>query len=120
MSSKYVLKDKKIKVYRYSNSQNAMGVWVKAYKYIVNGSLWAYARQLSQEQTLAAAQYGDSEKRLFVVNYRNDLQLGDFIEYNGRHYSITRLDTTDDYNGDLYIYVNDVALGDVPKNILPA
>ena len=76
--------------------------------------------QLSQSQTFEAATYGDDENRFFVLNYRDDLKIYDFVEYKGKYYSITRLDTKDDYKGELFVYVKDTARGDTPKDIEPA
>ena len=119
-SGLYFKKDKKVKLIRKYNERDSMGFNVTTYKYITNQSLWAYATQLSQEQVFAAASYGEDEKRLFVLNYRNDLELYDIVEYKGKYYSITRLDTKDDYNGELFIYTKDTPRGDTPHDIQPA
>lgn len=120
-NGQYFKKDKKVKLIRKDSSRtDSMGFPITVYKYITNQSLWAYATQLSQEQVFAAASYGEDETRLFVLNYRNDLQLYDIVEYKGKYYSITRLDTTDDYNGELFIYAKDTPRGDTPSNIQPA
>ena len=120
MRNQYYKKDKKVKLITKSSTQNAYGSYVTTYKYISNSSFWAYATQLSQSQTFEAATYGDDETRFFVLNYRNDLKIYDYVEYRGKYYTITRLDTKDDYNGDLFIYVKDTARGDTPTNIQPA
>jgi len=61
------------------------------------------------------------EERYFVLNYRNDLKIYDLIEYKDVFYSITRLDTEDDYNTELFVYVAKAKPGDTPKpsEILP-
>lgn len=116
----YFKKDKKVKLVTKYYEETSTG-WQEAhYKYISNRSFWAYTNQLSQDQTFQAAAYGDSETRLFVLNYRDDLKIYDFVEYKGKYYSITRLDTTDDYNGELFVYVKDAARGDTPSDIEPA
>lgn len=120
MRNQYYKKDKKVKLITKSSTQNAYGSYVTTYKYISNNSFWAYATQLSQSQVFEAATYGDDETRFFVLNYRNDLKIYDFVEYKGKYYTITRLDTKDDYNGDLFVYVKDTARGDTPTNIQPA
>ena len=116
----YFKKDKKIKLVTKSYTTSSSGFQTATYKYISNRSFWAYTNQLSQDQTFQAAAYGDSETRLFVLNYRDDLKIYDFVEYKGKYYSITRLDTTDDYNGELFVYVKDAARGDTPSDIEPA
>lgn len=116
----YFKKDKKVKLITRSSTQDRYGNYIDVYRYITNRTLWAYTNQLSQDQTFQAAAYGDSETRLFVLNYRDDLKIYDFVEYKGKYYSITRLDTTDDYNGELFVYVKDAARGDTPSDIEPA
>lgn len=116
----YFKKDKKVKLITRSSTQDRYGNYIDVYRYITNRTLWAYTNQLSQDQTFQAAAYGDSETRLFVLNYRDDLKIYDFVEYKGKYYSITRLDTTDDYNGELFVYVKDAARGNTPSDIEPA
>ena len=120
MRNQYYKKDKKVKLITKSSKQNPYGQYIDSYKYISNKSFWAYATQLSQSQTFEAATYGDDENRFFVLNYRDDLKIYDFVEYKGKYYSITRLDTKDDYKGELFVYVKDAAKGDTPKDIEPA
>jgi len=116
----YFLKDKKIKLITKTSERDSIGQTITAYKYISNKKLWAYARQLSQDQIFQAAAYSVDETRFFVINNRKDLAVYDFIEYKGKYYSITRIDTRDDYNGDMFLYVKDAPRGDTPKNIKPA
>lgn len=119
-SNIYYKKDKKVKLITSYSRQNEYGQYVKGYKYLSNSSFWAYTNQLSQSQTFEAATYGNDEIRLFVLNYRDDLKLYDYVEYKGKYYSITRLDTKDDYKTELYVYVKDTAKGDTPSKIEPA
>ena len=44
-----------------------------------------------------------------MLNYRADVAVTDLVEYAGRYYEITRVDTEDDYKGDLYVYAKDAA-----------
>lgn len=119
MKNQYYLKDKKINLITKTTEQDPLGQWKTVYKYLAN-NVWAYATQLSQDQVFTAAQYGEDESRFFVLNHRSDLDLYDFVEYRGKFYTITRVDTKDDYNGDLFIYAKDTPKGDTPKNIQPA
>jgi len=116
----YYKKDKKVKLIRKTTTKDKYGNSTRVYRYLTATAIWAYARQLSQDQKFAAAQYGESESRLFVLNYRDDLKVYDFIEYRGVFYQITRLDTQDDYNGELFVYVKEAATGDKPSNVQPA
>ena len=116
----YFKKDKQVKIITKRTYKDQYGNSRKEYRYIVDGFIWAYARQVSQDQKFAAAQYGESESRFFVLNYRTDLEVYDFIEYRGEYYQITRVDTKDDYNGELFVYVKECATGDKPSNVQPA
>lgn len=120
MRNQYFKKDKKVKLITKYSERSPYGQYIEHYKYISNKSFWAYATQLSQDQVYQAASFGESENRFFVLNYRNDLNLYDFVEYRGKYYSITRLDTKDDYKGELFVYVRDAKQGDTPKDIEPA
>lgn len=115
------LKDKHAKVYKKSAGyQDAYGVWHKG-GYSLIGNLWCYTRQLSQDQKNEARIYGVDESRMFVFNYRNDVAVYDLILYRGTWYTITRVDTTNDNKGDLFVYVNEAATGDISKpSELPA
>ena len=83
-SNIYYKKDKKVKLITKSSTQDNYGNYISQYRYITNASIWAYAHQLSQSQTFEAATYGDDEIRLFVLNYRNDLKVYDYIEYKNK------------------------------------
>lgn len=120
MKNQYYKKDKKVKLISYTTGRDTWGNSTKVYKYLSDSSLWAYTSQLSQSQTFEAAQYGNNEIRLFVLNYRNDLKVNDFVEYKDKFYFITRVDTKDDYNGELFVYVRDTTNAEAPKNIQPA
>ena len=116
----YFRKDKKVKLITKSTTKDEYGVSHTIYRYISDRSFWAYTNQLSQSQTFEARTYGNEETRIFVLNYRDDLKVYDFVEYKGKYYSITRVDTTGDYKTELFVYVKECAKGDVPKNIQPA
>ena len=116
----YFKKDKKVKLITKSSTQDNYGNYISVYRYITDSSIWAYTNQLSQSQVFEAATHGDDEIRLFVLNYRNDLKVYDYIEYKNKYYTITRVDTKDDYNTELFVYVKDCARGDTPHDIQPA
>ena len=116
----YFLKDKKVKLITEYNTPDGMGGLETGYRYITNNSLWAYTSQLSQDLAVKAMSLGTEEKRLFVLNYRDDLKVFDFIEYKGNYYLIVRLDTADDYNGELFVYVRDAEGEHCPDNVQPA
>lgn len=114
MKNQYYLKDKKINLFRKSSGYIPGQGPSTIYRYINKTPIWAYTSQLTQSQIFEAHSFGESETRLFVLNYRNDLKLFDYVEYRNEYYSITRLDTKDDYNGELFVYVkNENALGNI-------
>jgi SPP1 family predicted phage head-tail adaptor len=114
--NQYFLKDKKAEIFKGTATRDKYGNYINSYVRQGGAALWCYARQISQDITLQAAMYGSNENRMFVFNYREGIEVGDLIRYNSKWYTITRIDTTDDYNTDLFIYVSDTATGSIPKN----
>ena len=114
IKNQYYLKDKQLNIFRKTTSYVPGQGTTNVYKYVNSSPLWAYSSQLTQSQIFEAHSYGENETRLFVLNYRDDLRLYDYVEYRGEYYSITRLDTKDDYNGELFVYVrNEKSLGSI-------
>ena len=118
-SNIYYKKDKKCRLIKSVSTQNAYGSWTTSYQYATPGEIWCYANQLTQSQTFEAKTYGDDETRIFVFNYREDIEVYSFIEYKGRFYTVTRVDTKDDYKTELFVYASDTPVGKTPKNIQP-
>lgn len=116
----YYKKDKKVKLVVKTIIEDSLGQMIPGFQYLSNSSFWAYSRQLSQSQIFEAQAHGADDIRLFVLNYRDDLKIADYIEYRGKYYSITRLDTRDDYKGELFVYVKDTGPGDTPYDVKPA
>lgn len=115
----YYKKDKKCRLIGSRSTQDSIGQWITEYYYSTPSPVWCYANQLSQSQTFEASTYGEDETRIFVFNYRTDIELYSFIEYKGKFYTVTRVDTKDDYNTELFVYVQDTPKGKTPKNIQP-
>ena len=76
-----------------------------AYMPLSASPLWCYASQLSQDLVYQAAHWGNNEIRFFVFNYHKGVDIDQMVQYRGLWYTITRVDTADDYNGDMFIYV---------------
>ena len=74
-------------------------------KPIHEGKLWAYIRQLSmQEVSLFQGKLtSDSETMIFEMNWRDDVTMGDVIQYENRVYGIDRIDTYEGYKDTLKI-----------------
>lgn len=107
------LKDKKAQIFKRQMISDGMGGGSTAYIPISPAPLWCYARQLSQDVITSLRAADMQEKRYFVFNYRSDVAVGDFVLYREMWYSITRVDTQDDYRGDLFVYVKDC--DDIPR-----
>lgn len=116
-NNQYFLKDKKAQIYRSFDEQDDAGFRSKSYYYpYAAAPLWCYSKQLSQELTFVARAYDTDETRLFVFNYKPKVKQYDLILYRGTWYEITRVDTTDDYKGEMFIYVKDAGRGLRPKD----
>ena len=120
MKNQYFKKDKKAQVYvegeRY---QDAYGIWHDGSGVypIAASSLWCYARQNSQTLGFASGvAYINEESRFFVFNNNPNIKQGRLIRYKDKWFTIQRVDTNDDYNGDMFVYADDTPIGDTPKD----
>ena len=115
---KYYLKDKKAQLYKQvMNGTNPEGRgYPPSYYPVAPAPIWCYARQLSQTDIFQAKSFGEDETRLFVFNYYPNVAVYDMVQYRGKWYRITRVDTTDDYKGDLFVYVQNVQSNQAPKD----
>lgn len=104
----YNLKDKKAQIYKViEQGCDEYGNWLDG-KLVPRRSyeLWCYTRQLTQDQIYSAHAFMNNETRLFVFNYHKGIKPQQLIQYKGDWYEITRVDTSDDYNGDMFVYAN--------------
>lgn len=113
MKSKTFLKDKQCRIAHLVQTVDDYGAPFERWEYLTEDPLWCYTRQLSQDQVWRGAQFGAKETRLFVLNYRDDMSVGDVVVYKDKRYEVTRLDTTDDYNTDLFVYVRDAEQAEI-------
>ena len=103
----YFKKDKKCMVYKEDNSPHGVGEDPEL-EPISETSLWCYSKQLSQElRAEAGVVYANDETRLFVLNYNAEITQECYIHYRDEWFKVTRVDTTDDYNGEMFVYVKD-------------
>jgi len=116
--SKYFLKDKRAQIYKKMNVAEEGDMPREAYIPISPASLWCYTSQLSQDLMYRAKGVGENETRFFVFNFRDIVEVGDAVLYRAKWYNITRVDTTDDYNGDLFIYVENMSEEPEEEDIL--
>lgn len=119
----YFLKDKKAQVYKHHDGGTDPDGFSTGdyYTPIAPVGLWCYTKQLSQEQLYAAHAYWNDETRLFVFNFRDDIKQYDKLHYIAKNewYEVTRVDTTDDYNGELFVYVKNLKWGLKEEEIKP-
>lgn len=118
MSNQYFLKDKKATFYKKVLSDKTDGNFVREYeKYYpcTNAPVWVFTKQLSQSDIFGAAAYGIAESRMFVTSFKPYLELYDLILYRGEWFRITRIDPPEDYQTDMFIYVENAKGGWVPQ-----
>lgn len=106
--SLYYKKDKKAQIYQHKNVASKGSMPIEKYYPISRQPLWCYTSQLSQDRIYQAKGVGSDESRFFVFYYMIDVAVDDAILYLGKWYHITRVDTEDDYNTDIFVYVNDM------------
>ena len=121
MKNQYNLKDKKAQLYKKEYGGQDSNGYSKPDNYYpaATAPIWCYTRQLSQDQIFAAMAYSQEETRLFVFNYYPHVEVYDVISYKSDWYEITRVDTTDDYKTDLFVYVKLLKRGVKPEQIKP-
>lgn len=115
-SGLYYKKDKKAQIYKKITIPNPGGKPKYGYVPRAESLLWCYATQLSQDDVFYAKTYGDSETRLFVFNYDPKVAFDQLVLYRNVWYQITRVDTNDDYNGELFVYVKNAIGGNIPSD----
>lgn len=106
MKGQYHLKDKKCMVYIIGDPYGVGEI--PELEPVSETPIWCYTKQLTQ--TLVAAGnviYTNTETRLFVFNYNAEITQDAYIHYRDAWYKVTRVDTTDDYNGEMFVYVED-------------
>ena len=101
------VKDKKITILGYleTGEIDEFGDPIKDWLPLPGGAnIWAYFRHLSGNEFFAAKQVNAREEVLFEINWRDDLDTTMKVEYKGKKYQITRIDTFEGYKNDLKIY----------------
>lgn len=112
----YFKKDKKAQIYKSISERDPDGYSsIEKYYPIATMPLWCYSSQLSQTDVFIAQAYNQTETRFFVFNYYKGVEVYDMIQYRGAWYRVTRVDTQDDYNGELFVYVENAKGGWIPN-----
>ena len=87
------------------------------YQAIALSPLWCYTKQLSGELLYQAKAIDPSETRLFVFSYNNQIKPQGMVNYGDSWYEITRVDRTDDYKTECYVYVRDSTKPYRPRDV---
>lgn len=100
------VKDKKITILKVTAEEDPEGAgWIEVETPLPGGAnIWAYFRHLSGREFFAAKQVNAREEVLFEINWRDDLDTTMKVEYKGKKYQITRIDTFEGYKNDIKIY----------------
>jgi len=119
----YFKKDKKAQIFKkHKGGKTSSGLsYTEYWTPVAPVSLWCYATQLTQEQLYAAHAFWNDETRLFVFNNRNDIAQYDYLYYETKDqwYEVSRVETADDYNGELCVYVKNLKYGPKEDAIKP-
>lgn len=103
--SKFRLKDKKISICGQGFEDDGWGNQVPIEGPIPGGeNIWAYVRHASGQEVYAAAQVQQHVEMIFEINWRDGIDVTNYIEYRGKQYNITRIDDFEGYKENLRIY----------------
>ena len=114
---KKYLKDKKAEVFEIVYDDNDDEYW----RPITPAPMWCYTRLVSESKKFEARIVDESIERYFVFNYNAKIEVDSIIRYKGVWYQAERVDTQDDYRGDMHVTVRECPKGDLPdeRRILP-
>lgn len=101
----YFLKDKKIEIFKrlFLNPNDCNDESYAPYR---PGKTWAYTNQKGQDTDYRARALTQKESRFFVIGFTKGLDVRDKILYKGVWHEITRVDTADGYNTDMFVYAD--------------
>lgn len=101
------LKDKKITIIE-EISEYIPGVGQDIVKRPLKGgeNIWAYYRQASGDEKVAAQATALKVDAIFEISWRNDLDTTMIIQFRGEEYDISRIDDYEGYKSDLRIYAS--------------
>ena len=103
------LKDKKVKILLYTETEDSAGFPVRGYMPVhSNSTVWAYFKHLSASLYFASHQTNLNEEVIFTVNWLKCLRNVNTdslkVLYDGSLYQVTRVDTYEDYKRDINLY----------------
>ena len=116
---KYFLKDKKAEIFEKVVTVDSIGARDFVYVSLFQNSVWCYARQVDADIFFRKEQYKIQETYFFAFNYNKKIKIGNAILYREKWFEITRVDTDEDYNSDLFVYAKDIKTPPNEKKIKP-
>lgn len=114
---KAYLKDKKAEVFEIVYDDYDEEWW----RPITPAPMWCYTRLVSESKKYEARLVDEAITRDFVFNYNAKIEVDSIIRYKGEWFQVERVDTQDDYRGDMHVTVRECPKGDLPdeRRILP-
>lgn len=114
---KAYLKDKKAEVFEIVYDDYDDEWW----RPITPAPMWCYTRLVSESKKYEARLVDEAITRDFVFNYNAKIEVDSIIRYKGEWFQVERVDTQDDYRGDMHVTVRECPKGDLPdeRRILP-
>lgn len=92
------LRDKKITIYKRKTIDDGSLMPDVVYDPIHPGKIWAYVRQVSDEEIFKAGGDYSRKSMLFEIAWRDDVKPeGYFVEYKGTFYNVKKMDTFEGY-----------------------
>ncbi|MBQ6739061.1 MAG: hypothetical protein IJQ57_11970 [Synergistaceae bacterium] len=116
---KYFLKDKKAEIFEKVVTVDSIGARDLVYVPLFQNPVWVYARQVDADIFFRKEQYKIQETYFFVFNFYKNIKVGNAILYRDKWYEITRVDTDEDYNSDLFVYAKDIKTPPNAEKIKP-
>ncbi|MGX7091551.1 phage head closure protein [Hutsoniella sourekii] len=100
---RHAIKEKKIDLFEKVNtidikSGQMKGTWKRK-----ASNLWAYYRQMTATESVISGSMNYLTTHMFVINYRDDVDVNMRIRYNGVMYDIKAIDLFEDRKQDLLI-----------------
>ena len=115
--TQHKLKDKKAMIYKNTKINNA-GDWSMKWQPISASPLWCFTQNLSGSILYNPLVIENEETRQFVFNYLPNIEQGYYILYRDKWYEVTRVNSTADYNDEIFVYVKNVFSNPSQNDIL--
>ncbi len=97
-------KNKKIELFELQYIEDDIGQQIERLVNLTPTPIWAYFRQLSNDEYFTGVNTAVSEEVLFIVNWYKDISTFVQIKFEGEFYDITRIDCFEGGKNDLKLY----------------